>query len=327
MRIRVSFCAVAAASAVCICLFSAAPAKATLMGFWDSDSTGDNAETVTEYSPTGTELDQVLVPTPSGGYGQLHDLVVDQTGNLQVIYGAGTGPELATYNGSSWTFHSALNWSLEGVTNMGKIATYGNYIYCQSQQDGSANGIIRFDESKNYAAQLFTIPNGTGEWTIQDVSMGMDGHLYAVGYSSYPGNVVLQLDPNTMAVTKEIQLTGNSKANNVVVDAQGNIYTFGNGYLTKLSPVGTLLDSIVENGTNIAISNDGNLVTTQGAKLATFDDNLDLENFFPVQGAYWGDPFVAMNTYQSPVPEPTSLAIALPASALLLVRRRRSCAA
>jgi hypothetical protein len=264
-----------------------------------SSSGFDNAEEVYEYNQSGTLLASIKVPDAPSGYDQIHQLVTDANGNIDVFY---AGNYLATYDGSSWTFHTALNWKLFGVTYAGSLATYKNYVYAQSQDTGSDNGIIRFDTSNKYKGQLFTIPdtNGTGELQPQDVTMGMDGLLYTVCYNSFPGNTIVALDPVTMQVAKRVNLTGSTNGGHCVADAQGNLYVFDGGHLNKLAPNGTLIKSIVMSGTHIQISNDGELLVSQGSKIAILDESLNALTFFSAHGAYWGDVFPAWSTYQAP---------------------------
>lgn len=264
-----------------------------------SSSGFDNAEEIYEYTQSGQLVTSIKVPDAPGGYNQIHQLVTDANGNIQVFY---AGNYLATFDGSGWTFHAALDWKLFGVTYAGSLATYKNYVYAQSQDTGADNGIVRFDTAKRYKAQLFTIPNakGTGELEPQDVTMGMDGLLYTVCYNSFPGNVIVVLDPVSMQVVKRVPLTGSTNGGHAVADAQGNLYVFDGGHLYKLDPNGALIKSIVLSGKHIQISNDGKLLVTQGSNVVILDENLTTLTFFAAHGAYWGDVFPAWNTYQAP---------------------------
>jgi hypothetical protein len=208
-----------------------------------SRSDGQNNNMLYTYSPAGALLSSVAIPNSPKGYNQPHDLVVDKAGNTQVVYG---GPYLATYNGSTWTFRTALNYSLFGVTYTGAIATYNNYVYVQSQNSGgSGNGIIRFDTANNYTYTFTQIPDGSGgNYEPLDVSMGMDGGLYANYYipAGLVGHRVVEFDPDTMAIIKSVNFPyGNKDGDHTVVDAQGNIYAMGFDYLNKYSPSGAFI--------------------------------------------------------------------------------------
>ena len=273
----------------------------------------DNANMLYRYSAGGTQLSAVAIPDSPSGYNEVHDLVVDQQGNVQAVYGGGTLPYLATYNGTSWAFHYALNYSLFGVTYSGAIATYDRYMYLQSQNsDGSGNGIIRFDTSNNYSYTFTQIPNGTnGNLEPQDVTMGMDGGLYVNYYvGGVKGNEVVEFNPVTMGIVKsEILNAGFQNGDHTVVDAQGDIFASGDGYLNKYSPSGTFIKNIALSGKgDLSISSDGKLVTTQNAIAYVFDTNLNLVSSAPIHNAYWGEPFVTWDTYQAP-------AVALPGDA------------
>lgn len=257
------------------------------------------------YNQAGQRIASVAVPDSPRGYDQLHDLVIDKNGNTQVIYG---GPYLATHNGSSWSFHPALNWTLFGVTYTGAVATFENYVYAQSQEAGPANGIIRFDTANSYTASLFRISNGSGGYyEPQDVTMGMDGWLYVNVYKGgIAGHGVYKLDPNTMNVVGSVTLTyGDRDGHHTVVDNAGNIYAMGYGNLNKYSPSGTFIKSIVLDGHgDLDISNDGKLLTMQDHRAIILDTELNVLTFFDVQGPNWGEPFVTWDTYQAPAPTP-----------------------
>jgi hypothetical protein len=133
--------------------------------------------------------------------------------------------------------------------------------------------------------------------------MGMDGLLYGVVYNSFPANVVYALDPVSMNVVKRVALTAETQGSYCVADAQGNLYTFGNGWLNKLSPAGALIHRVLLGGSDIDISDDGKLLTNQGPRVVILDTDLNVQTFFPVRAAYWGAPFVAWDTYQTPATE------------------------
>lgn len=280
------------------------------------------------YSQAGTQLSKIAIPNSPKGYDQPHDLVVDAAGNVQVVYG---GPYLATYNGSSWTFHTALNYSLFGVTYTGAVATYGNYVYVQSQSTAaSGNGIIRFDESNNYSfseTQL-ALPAG-GDAEPQDVTMGMDGKLYVDYFiGGAAGNEIVAYDPNTMGVLKSFTMpTGNKNGDHVVADAAGDVFVSGDDALDKYSASGTFITSIPFTGKgDLTISSDGKILTTQNATAYVFDTNLNLLSSAAIQGANWGEPFVAWDGYQVPqvaaAPEAGTLGV-LAVGVVAFLRRRK----
>ena len=289
----------------------------------------NNADMLYNYSQLGVQLSAVAIPNSPKGYDQPHDLVVDKAGNTQVVYG---GPYLATYNGSTWTYRTALNYSTFGVTYTGAIATYNQYVYVQSQNSGgSGNGIIRFDTANNYSTTFTQISDGRGgNYEPQDVTTGMDGGLYANFYiGGSVGHRVVEFNPDTMAIIKSVNLTlGNDDGDHTVVDEQGNIYAMGFGYLNKYASNGTWIKQIALTGHgDLAISSDDKLLTTQNATAYVFDTNLNQLDSAAVHSAYWGEPFVAWDTYQTPVgsvsPEPSCLAL-LALGGMALARRRRA---
>lgn len=315
--------------AICIlviCLFTDR-AYAAAQGLRTVTSVPGNTHRTFNYSQAGVNLGAIVIPESPDGYDQPHDIVVDKAGNLQLFYG---GPELATYNGSSWTFRKALNWGLFGVTYAGAIASYENYVYAQSQSSGGVlNGIIRFDTANNYASSIYKIPNPSGgHFEPQDVTMGMDGWLYVNVYAGgINGHRVYQLNPFTMEVSKYVQLTyGDRDGDHTVVDAQGNLYAMGYGYLNKYSATGVWLKSITLDGHgDLDISSDGQLLTMQGNQAIILDTDLNIQTFFTTQSAYWGSPFVSWDTYQAPlftVPEPNAALLVMAAAMPMLARRR-----
>ena len=107
----------------------------------------NNSMVIYEYTQAGKLLKTIPVPNSPAGYGQLKDITVDPAGRINAFYDS-SPLNLGVYNGSTWTWHEALNWSLFGVTYEGKIAAYNNYIYAESQTTGANKGITRFDSSK-----------------------------------------------------------------------------------------------------------------------------------------------------------------------------------
>jgi hypothetical protein len=209
------------------------------------------------------------------------------------------------------------------------VATYENYVYAQSQSaDGLHNGIFRFDTANNYAAAFFGIPVPDGGfWEVTDVTMGMDGWLYeTINSGGY--HTVYQINPLTMSVKKSIALTaGERDGDHAVVDAQGFIYASGDGALNKYSPTGTWLKSVPYVGyRDLDISSDGKLLTTYNAHPIVLDTELNVLSTFDSAHAYWGEPFVTWDTYQTPAPEPATSALLVGASWLLLQRRHRKAA-
>ena len=109
-----------------------------------------------------------------------------------------------------------------------------------------------------------------------------------------------------MQVLKTIPMTATYKGNDVVADAQSNLYIVGSSYLYKMNAAGTVLNHITLAGTDIKISTDGKLLVAQGNRTIELDENLNILGFFDNGGSVYGSTFVSWDTYQAPTIAPTT---------------------
>jgi len=266
---------------------------------------------ITEYSQTGSKLHTVAVPT-NGADGGSRDFQVDASGSLQVWTGV-FNPVLQRHgpvaSGGSWVKESSkaqvAGWSTINRTFYGGIATLGQYVFATDQDTGGGaeNGLIRFDSKNNYAATRFA----SGE-DFSDVSIGMDGKLYAMnGGETFQAQVKVY-DPGTLKLLKTVNVPGFDNAC-VTADSSGNIFVgaFFDSKLWKLSPSGAILKTVNIEAKDLDVSSDNQILAGDGAKVYLLDDNLTTLHSFGA-GSYSGANFVAFATYQAPPAGPASVA-------------------
>ena len=277
------------------------------------------ADTVYEYTTSGSKLQSWLIPNAPSGNPNPRGLVADGSGNVRIFNGT-FQPWLATLNPSTGTVTQTQgDFSSSGTTYEGGVAVYKNYIFVSDYNTGGSvnNGIVRFDASNGYTQTRFR-PNVD----YRKVSIGADGLLYAVNDSGYTGGPGIDvLNPLTGSLLQGFATPGINPSG-VVADAQGNMYVadFSGGSIYKYNPAGTGVNSralSLGNLLDIAISPTNQLAvaTTLGDVVMT-DTSLATETFFqPANG-------VGFVAFTSPIPEP-SAAAGLVLAALALGRRRR----
>ena len=154
-----------------------------------------------EYSPTGVQLSQVVVPNQ--GERAAYDLVAGTDGKVSIFNGI-TSPRLSTYDGTNWTNTFFNEWP--GTWNMplttylfGGLARSGNYVYANDMMVGSegttASGIARFDLTTGATTRIVS------GWPMISTTVGQDGYLY--GLDQY--NTVVAYD---MATGSQVSAVG-----------------------------------------------------------------------------------------------------------------------
>lgn len=225
-------------------------------------STGDE---VAAYTRSGTWLDGVAVPHPSGvrpaGEGT-RDLAV-LAGEV-VVYNGTLAPSLSTYAPStgSWSHTGHSGWGTAAAPHGGGIAVHGAHVYATDQStcctpDDALGGVVRFDTasggSVRYAAGV----------SYLDVDLGRDGLLYALRADE---RTVDQVDPLTLAPLAAIVLERRTRS--VAVDATGVLWGTGSSQtVSAFSPTGAELGLaffVAPGLVDIAVAADGLVAVGSG---------------------------------------------------------------
>src|SRR5436190_163930 len=146
-------------------------------------------------------------------------------------------PRLLLYSGSILVdvstdgIHSAVKeYNLTGTVlhtvtvsdngSDGGGAVLGQYIFVTDQNTGGGtqSGLIRFDSKNSFAATRFA----SGQ-DFSDVTIGMDGKLYAMNGGETIQAQVHVFDPLTLKSIRTVNVPGCDPAS-VVADSSGNIY-------------------------------------------------------------------------------------------------------
>ncbi len=224
-----------------------APAGNIIVSNGDLNAQGQHLE---EWTIGGTKVRSIAVPPPPGTqFDQARDLAEDPSGNVFIYNGTFT-PALATYHpsSSSWTQQGFANWNTVANTTYGGLTYYKGFVYATDMSIAGdppqhGNGLVRFNLADGTAARFF---DGTD---FINVNIGLDGMLYALGS---PGLSVI--NPNTMNVVRQVNLSSNHDIRGIAVSAAGDIYTADlDNTVTHFSSAGTLIRDYVTNHYSIGI--------------------------------------------------------------------------
>ena len=201
---------------------------------------------VRDYTQDGQRAAVVRIPGDDG-----RDLAVDPNGNIQLWQGT-FDPKLVAHQGpltgtGGWvteaTTQQVPQWSTINRTFYGGVAVYGQYVFATDQKTGNdnpGNGLIRFDANNNYAPTRFA-----SGMDFSDVTLGMDGKLYAMNGGQAFQPQVWIYDPISLQLIRSVTVPGFDNST-VAADSDGNIYvgSFSDDKTWKLSPTGQILKSI-----------------------------------------------------------------------------------
>src|SRR5262245_17000947 len=199
-----------------------------------------------EYSPTGTQLSQVIVPTQ--GERAAYDLTVGVDGTVSIFNGI-TNPVLSVYNGTSWTNLTYTgfwpNWNMPLTTYLyGGLAQSGNYVYANDMQvsgEGTAaSGIVRFDLTNGTSTRIYS------GWPMVSTTVGQDGKLYAI--DDYNEVFVFDLATGTQERVFGLPYNVNgtpTKFRDLTVNAAGEVFAADgqNSLIVKFSSLGQVLNT------------------------------------------------------------------------------------
>src|SRR5688572_15345500 len=158
-----------------------------------------------EYTRAGALVNTVVVEQPPAPYPTTPlDVAAAPDGKWQVFNGStwssgAIAPSLSTYDPvpRTWAHHTAPGWTAPYFQDDGGVAVAGQYVFVSDRMNdaGEPSGLIRFDTANGYAPQRFA--DGA---TYGDVTLGLDGLLYAVGTptSSASGSAIRVFDPRTL---------------------------------------------------------------------------------------------------------------------------------
>src|SRR5262249_44540034 len=143
-------------------------------------------------------------------------MVVDDAGYVQIFNGTFT-PVLTTLTpvgtGSFAGHAGPVGWSTANNVTYGAVAVAGTTVFATDMataDPGAPNGLISFAIGNGFAATRFGSNSGTpgspiGEYI--DVTVGLDGKVYALGPGGAPGGETVDVfDATTMAFDHAVTL-------------------------------------------------------------------------------------------------------------------------
>ena len=238
---------------------------------------------VYEYTLAGAQVQSYTVPNVSDY--PIRGLSADTSTSELHVYNGTFTPSLSTLDTATdlWSHDAPTGWSTVNNVSYGGVAHAGGYVFVSDMATagaGSPKGIIRIKPGEE--ALRF------GEtWDYTDVSIGLDGYVYAlVGSNVHVYNGV------TLAPIKTIS-TGVSSPRGVVSNAIGDIYVvdwFGDlhwldGDGTPILTLDLTLSGAASQLMDIAIREDGVIAVGDWFGGVTLtDDSLSAPTHFATVG-------------------------------------------
>jgi hypothetical protein len=271
--------------------------------------------TLREYGPSGALLRAIPVPRMIGTGNYARDLVLGADGVVYIFNGT-FDPYLSAYDPvtDNWSHTTFLGWSIVNVTYYGGIVYFDGKVFLSDHTTGGVGdapkGIVQID-----------VANGQGQRFATDIepidlSMGLDGWLYALHPTGSPGGRTLDAyDPVSLVRVERIDLTrtlGWTSNQTVAVAASGDLFVGQDNEVLRLDHLGNIIASLAmpcSSGCTVAdidLAPDGTmLVGTWSHEVFVSDD--DLTAAAPLSVPSWTEPaasFVAFGTYFQPPPSP-----------------------
>ena len=194
-----------------------------------SPTGSSGAALLQEYTPTGTLVRSIQLPSFSGASADVRDVLVDRQGNIQVFNGT-LQPRLTTYDPVADTLTQTTfdKWNTAEEKSGGGLAAWKNFVFVPDQLQSGENpltdaGIVRFDIEAGTAQRFIDDGN------FLDLTVGRDGLLYALGPAGATTSRFIRIfDPLTMVRVGEIRnLPSDLRAITVRVAAGGQIEVYG----------------------------------------------------------------------------------------------------
>ncbi len=286
---------------------------------------------LTEYTSTGTLIQKIAVPYPTGPYPATErprGMALAPDGRLAIFNGT-FDPSLSIFDpsGGAWTHSTHPEWDMANIGSDGDVAAVAGALFAPDMETfgGSASGVIRFDPASGSSARF------GDAFEYRDISASLDGLLYAMRATGDSGNIDVY-DPTTTDLLRTITLQSPDVFDEIrgfAVDAFGDIFgVHHSGTVNHYGPDGALLDS-----------SQRLLTASQGAIYAELADiDIALDGTI-VLGSRFGDVFVGDrsldsftgfsvgndNTFVQLVPEPSTGLLVIAGLLGLAGWRRRRC--
>ncbi|MDX2199616.1 MAG: hypothetical protein SF069_11680 [Phycisphaerae bacterium] len=264
-----------------------------------------------EYTAAGVLVQSITVPWPGGGTRpineRLRDSVALPDGRIAVFNGT-FSPWLSVYDSHSggWDHRTFAGWSTANSARAGGITAIGQRVIASDERTSGAgvpSGMVRFDLDSGATSRFET------ERGRQDVNIGLDGKLYALGTGTDPITEVYVFDPISLTRERTILLNFPVSASGIAANAGGELYITENGTssIHHFAKDGEPIRTILTPGTSpndIDIAPDGRVIFSTQTSGAFITD----ESFESIR-LLTNVPLEEYVSFASYVPEPSSLAL------------------
>lgn len=299
---------------VVVCLKDAQSAPLTpgniLAASWDTGL-------LSEYTPSGTLVQTFSVPDVDGdGFHELRDVKVDSDNRVQ-LYNGTFDPYLTSLDPRSNSFQHHTFAGLSTVNNVsfGGLDTFGNVAFLTDMRTfgdsgiDEAMGIVRFSLT-DFSATRFATSDG-----YQDLTVGLNGLLYALPGEGTPASSIEVFDPTTLASVRTITFPDDlfvADVRGIAVDQNGLIYAAGwGGNIFQVDGTGKMLRSLstgISNLMDIDINPGGQILASgRFGEIILANANLVKQGSFTIEGG--PSVHVAFAHPSAAVPESSALVL------------------
>ncbi|MBK9307811.1 MAG: hypothetical protein IPM58_12150 [Nitrospira sp.] len=272
---------------------------------------------LSEYTSSGTLVQTFSVPDVDGdGFHELRDVKVDSNNGVH-LYNGTFDPYLTSLDPRSNSFQHHTFSGLSTVNNVsfGGLDTFGNVAFLTDMRtfgDGGADeamGIVRFSLT-DFSATRFATSEG-----YQDLTIGLNGLLYALPGEGTPASSIEVFDPTTLASVRTIPFPDDlfiADVRGIAVDQNGLIYAAGwDGNIFQVDGTGMIRRSVntgISNLMDIDINPGGQILASgRFGEIILANANLVQQRAFTIEGG--PSVHVAFAHPATPVPESSALVL------------------
>lgn len=264
------------------------------------------SRTLREYTRGGTLIQTLPIPLSGTDPPEHPRDLVALDGARVMIYNGTFTPLLSLYDSASgtWTHQSEPGWSTINNSRYGGIAQLGDAVFVTDMNTGAPpqtqQGLLRFDRANSTWTRFGALDE------FNDVTVGLDGRIYALLPNSGAGASIRVFNAATLSLERTVSILEGSGPSGIAVDVAGNIIVAGSDrWLRRFSPDGALLGSlqVTSNLADVDLAANGDILAAGTRSVFLTTESLGSFSSFTLSGSITGV-FAAFA-----VPEPNTLYI------------------